>query len=329
MLGIPVTHATIANYETGATFPGMTTVGAMAKMYKKPVEWFLTMGPTLAGIRYRSLKSVRVSEKQMFEGEAASWFQVYVELENIFAAQHPAEQFAVCAGESDEKAAMRLREKLGIGDQPLPSVIDLLERFGVRVIQIESPARIDGFAGWFGSTPVVALNSALPNDRMRFNGGHELRHYLFDNCRTDTHGDAEEEEGAHNFASHLLMPETVLREAFKAQSMIRLVQYKERFGISLAAMIYRAKAGGIISAELYERLWRDFSRLGWRKEEPGQVKPDRPRRLEQFVELAVSEKKMSYSQVGRLGGIDEAVVRRRVLLAMGGETFNGDGSLRE
>jgi len=319
MRGIPVTHATLANYEKGVTFPSMATVRALAGIYKRQVEWFLTMGPTLTGMRYRCLKSVRASEKQIFEGNASAWFQIYVELENILGLQGKPRTFAVKPGESDRAAAERLRRDLGIGTQPLPSMIQLLEQYGLRVIQVDSAARIDGFAAWFGSAAVVALNSMLPNDRIRFNAGHELRHYFFDDCKDNGEELDEDEKQAHEFSSHLLMPEAVLKEAFEAESMIRLVQFKERYGISLAAMIYRARASGIISESMYVRLWRDFSRLGWRKDEPGQVRPDRPRRMEELIELAVSQGKVSYGDVARLGGLDEAAVRQRVLVAMGGE----------
>jgi Zn-dependent peptidase ImmA (M78 family) len=272
-------------------------------------------------MKYRSLKSVKASEKQAFEGAAAAWFQIYMELENILEVRATVQNFTVSTGESDQAAAERLRETLGVGEQPLPSVIELLEKFGIRVIQLESPARIDGFAGWFGSTAVVALNTNLPNDRVRFNAAHELRHCLFDDCRGDTEESDEDERQAHSFASHLLMPEKVLRDAFATQSMVKLVQYKERFGISLAAMIYRARQGKIISQPMYERLWRDFSRLGWRKSEPGQVASDRPAKLEELIERAVSQQKLSYGDIARLGGLDEGIVRQRVLVAMGGEAL--------
>lgn len=319
--GIPVTHATVANYEKGATFPSTATVRALAAIYKRPVEWFFKLGPALTGARYRCLKSVRSNEKQIFEGNSAALFQIYIELENILGRYIEQLPFKIELGETDRKAAERLRVELKIGTQPLPSVIELLERFGVRVIQIDTQSRIDGFAAVFGSTPVVALNARLPNDRIRFNGGHELRHVIFGDTEAAREECDEDEKQAHDFASHLLLPQPILEEAIASKSMIRLIQVKELYGVSLAAMVYRARASNIITAELYEQIWKDFSRLGWRKDEPGIVRPDRPRRLEQLIESAVSEGKLSYGDVARIGGLDEAAVRQRVLVAMGGESL--------
>lgn len=318
--GIPVTHATLANYEKGVTFPSMATVRILASIYKRQVAWFLSLGPALTGMRYRSLKSVRVREKQQFEGNAAAWFQVYVELENILQMSPVSRTFTVRPNESPRQAAERMRrDELKLGNQPLPSVIKLLEQFGIKVIQVDSDARIDGFAAWFGSSPVVALNSTLANDRMRFNAGHELAHYLFDDCKSDAEETKENEKAAHEFASHLLIPQDVLKDALAGESMVRLVQFKEQYGVSLAAMLYRAQAGKIISDAMYERLMRAFGKLGWRRDEPGDVRPDRPRRLEELIELAVSQGRLTYGDAARLGGLEEAAVRQRVLSAMGGE----------
>ena len=47
------------------------------------------------------------------------------------------------------------------------------------------------------------------------------------------------EAAAYEFACHLLIPESELRKAFDGRSAVRLLQAKEKFGISMAAMIYR------------------------------------------------------------------------------------------
>ena len=100
--------------------------------------------------------------------------------------------------------------------------------------------------------------------------------------------------------------------------MVRLVRFKELFGVSLAAMIYRGKQLGKIKQQDYERLWREFGRLGWRKKEPGFVQADYSSRLEQLIERAIHEKAMSYREVAALAAVDERVIRSRVLEAIGG-----------
>ena len=132
------------------------------------------------------------------------------------------------------------------------------------------------------------------------------------------------EAWAFEFASYLLIPDLWLQKAFELKSMVRLVQYKERFGVSLAAMIHRARRKKMISPSLYERLWRDFARLGWRQDEPGYVQPDRPVRMETLLDAAVSQKKMNLTDIGQLAGVENKAVEQRLFRAAGGTAFPAD-----
>lgn len=330
--GIPVSHATIANYESGRTVPGAPTIHALADFYEKPADWFLGSGPVLSGIRYRCLKAVRVSEKKAFEAESTGWLQAYIELENVLDSPLTASLHWKQTQQKGPDLAHAVRRCIGLSElQPVASVIDVLERFGVRVVQVWSEARIDALAGNFGDKPVVVLNGNLSNDRIRFDAGHELWHILAGECDEDVSLSDKELDGpAHDFASHLLLTNEALTEAFRGNSMVRLVQFKERFGISLAAMIYRARKASLISQSLYERLWREFTRLGWRKQEPGHVPPDRPTRFEEMMDTAVKDKKLvSFTDVARFAGVSDGSVRQRWLTAMGGGSFDEQPTNRE
>jgi hypothetical protein len=140
---------------------------------------------------------------------------------------------------------------------------------------------------------------------------------------TDTHSEpmTAEEIGrlrlANISSSHLLLPDSQLDEAFKGQSMVKLVQYKERFGISLAAMIYRARESNKISESTYKWLWIEFSRRGWRKKEPGHVRADRATRFEQLIDEAISSKRFTWSELSRATEMREEVLRERISAALG------------
>jgi len=317
--GLPLSHATLANYERGETMPTMGTISLLASIYECPEDHLLGTAPVLTGVRYRALKSVRVRDRRHFEGEATRWIYLCFELEDILQETLPTPRFRAEPEESGKALAARVRREMGLGDSPIPSVIRLLEDFGVRVVQVRSEARIDGMAAMFGESPVIALNPVESNDRFRFNAAHELGHHLYEDWRVADEGEHGGDDRAHDFASHLLMPDTVLEKALHGFSMVRLVRYKELFGISLAAMIYRGHGAGLISKSDYQRIWREFGRLGWRKREPGFVACDYSSRLEHLIESAVSGGRMSYRDVARLAAVDEGVVRSRVLEAIGGQ----------
>lgn len=318
-LGVKASHTTVSNCELGKTLPSMSLLRAIAHIYERSPSWLLGQGPLLEGLRYRCLKSVRVSDKKRFEGQALGWLQAYLHVERALCRERTKPSFHVRGDESGKEVAQRIRGKFNLGSFPIPSVIRISENFGIRVIHVDSEARIDGFAARLGDVSVAALNSRLSNDRIRLNAAHELAHHLYQDCvRRDEMSEDMIEQRAFECASHLLIPDEQLEAAFELKSMVRLVQYKERFGISLAAMIYRARESQLIPSRLYERLWRDFSRLGWRKVEPGYVSPDRPVRMEAFFDAAVREKKLTLAEIAQVAGVDEYQVRQRILHAMGG-----------
>ena len=220
---------------------------------------------------------------------------------------------------SGRDLAESIRKHFGYSDKPIPSVLRLMEKCGIRVIEVRSEARIDGMIASYGDRPVAALNPTVSNDRFRFNAAHELAHRLYGEWNREAETPHDGDERAHDFASHLLLPESALERALEGFSMVRLVRFKELFGISLAAIVVRGRKSGFISQAQYERLFREFSRLGWRKREPGFVPPDYSSRLEQLIDLAIAEKGMSYRDIARLAGTEEVEVRRRVLEAVGGQ----------
>jgi Zn-dependent peptidase ImmA (M78 family) len=320
--GLNFSHMSLSNYETAKLPAPVSLIDALAEIYGRPREWFLNTGRLLTGVRYRALKAVKVADKRAFEGESLGWFQAYLSVEKSVndPLKQPMGSFKVKSSESGAAVARRVRKHYHFcDDYPIPGVMRLVENFGVRVIQLHTDARIDGIAARLGNVAVVAVNQSLSNDRIRLNAAHELGHHLFEDCAegaTLTHDEIEKR--AMEFASHLLIPDAALRAAFKLESMVRLVQYKERFGVSLAAMLYRAEQSRLLPKSLAKMLWIKFGELGWRKDEPGYVPPDRPIRMESLFDAAVHQKKMTCAEIAAIAGVDERAVRQRLFLAMGG-----------
>lgn len=109
----------------------------------------------------------------------------------------------------------------------------------------------------------------------------------------------------------------ILREAFVGRSAVKLVQYKERFGISMAAMIYRAEKDGIIDERTSKWLWIQFSRNGWRAKEPGVVRPDRAVRFERLLDESIASKQLSWLDAQAITGASADELKKRRELAMG------------
>ena len=78
-----------------------------------------------------------------------------------------------------------------------------------------------------------------------------------------------------------------------------MVALEDRWKVSVAAMIKRCEHLGVIDPNGVQRLWINYTRRGWRKSEPldGKLEKERPRVLRRSVELLLSEKVQSISQI--------------------------------
>lgn len=322
----PISHATVANYEGGKSTPPLEVLAAMAELYDRPLNWFLERGRSLTGVRYRNLKSrVKASEIHRFEADVQRWIDAYVNLECRLGRRLTAsiKTKSAIKGLEPEDLSREVRRNIGLADdEPIPSVVDVLERFGVRVLEHPTELRIDGMAARYADEYVVVLNPLVSNDRGRLNAAHELAHILLGDCDSTESESKEQEQRAFEFGSHFLLPNKQLKSAFIGKSMVRLIQFKERFGISLAAMVYRADRLGFITKAEAKMLWIEFARRGWKSQEPGRVRPDRATRFEQLIDEVLVSGKMSLKEVADLAGVRSEAIRDRLNYAMGIQSTN-------
>ncbi len=317
-----ISHATIANYESGRTVPPIDVLAAFADLYERPINWFLERGKSLTGVQYRNAKSrLRISDLQTFEAEVQRWIDGYVALEARM--KRPLLPTVPEFGDRSKldpiNLALEVRRHLGFREDAdsIPSIVDVLEKFGIRVIESPTDLSIDGLAARYGQEYVVVLNSTVPSDRSRLNAAHELGHVLYGDCDNDDPTSKGLETRAFLFASHFLISSSQLKEAFKGKSMVRLIQFKERFGISLAAMVYRAEMHGFITKQEARSLWIAFAERNWRTREPGYVRPDRATRFEQLIEDAINNKRLSLKEIADLCGVRPEAIRKRLDFAIG------------
>jgi len=167
-----------------------------------------------------------------------------------------------------EKAAKDLRKVWDLGSDPIENLTTLLEDKGIKIGIISGITKFDALFTECDDNPIIVLKKDLPRARQRFSLAHELGH-----CLLDVEGGLDEEKAMHRFAGAFLVPsEKVIFELGEKRhklSIKELMLLKEKYGLSMAAWVYRAKDLGIISPALYVKVQKIFSRQGWKKEEPG------------------------------------------------------------
>ena len=326
-----ISHTTLANYESGRTRPTLPVIAVLAEIYARSINWFLSSGPVLRGVQFRNAKSrVSVRDRSVFEGQALRWLEAYRNLETYL--NNPLEyKLSFDIREGAARGAERgrfLRGALKLRpDEPIASVGELLENAGIRAIETKTDLQIDGMAAKWGDENIVISSITTSNDRARLTMAHELIHIASQDCSCQSGTDERQrEKEAFEGASHLLLTDEMLEAAFSGRSFVRLVQFKERFGISMAAMVYRAQQASIISDRQTRAIWMQFSKRGWRAagKEPGQVRPDRLTRFEQLLDGAITQRRLTWTRASQVTGMRESDLRTRLEMAAGTRSPHDD-----
>lgn len=202
--------------------------------------------------------------------------------------------------------ADKLRSYWELGTNPIPNMIDLLENLGIVVIvsDIKNLShQFDGLQAMVNDLPIIVVSSAWTGDRQRFTLAHELGHLILQNCPLPDNIDIE--KACNRFAGAFLLPKSqMLQELGEKRSKIFLDELsllKHEYGISMAAILYRAKDLEIIS-DNYHKSWSIcFRKQGWHKREPDMpYASEQTHRFKQLVYHAVAEGIISESKGAEL-----------------------------
>jgi Zn-dependent peptidase ImmA (M78 family) len=136
---------------------------------------------------------------------------------------------------------------------------------------------------------VIVLGSDKQDaGRSRFDAAHELGHLVM-------HHDAEPgrqavERQAHRFAAAFLMPAEVISHEFpRRMDWPAYMALKQRWRVSLQALLYRARGLGVLSSDAYQRAQVQLSARWGRASEPGDLGPaEQPMVLQRAMDLLSS-----------------------------------------
>ena len=198
-------------------------------------------------------------------------------------------QLRLPAGEDPSHLAHATRHTLKIKpDTPVPNLINRLERYGVLVFGLPLKLeKIDAFSAWAdidGPRPFLGLSKDCPGDRTRYSVSHELGHLVLHKGLYGRTQNLEDE--ANEFAAEFLLPEHAMRRTLSNDlTLSQAIQLKKRWKVSIQAIVRRARTLNIISERRYRQLFTQLSASGWRKAEPVEIPPERPRSFRKMAEM--------------------------------------------
>ncbi len=196
-------------------------------------------------------------------------------------------------GYSPKYIAQFTRKFLDIKQGPVKDICTLLERYGIIIVEKEYDDMFDGVSFFTDKGyPVIVINGnpEMRNDRKRLSIAHELGHIIMHLSRTFAISpDRDKEAEAFEFAAEFLMPEDEIRNSLMNLKPSYLFPLKQRWLVSMAAIVRRAKELECITSDKYRYFNVELSRKGYKKHEPGNVYIDTPHAFKEAYMLFKTE----------------------------------------
>lgn len=300
---IGVKKQAISQFENKKAYPEYDTVYKMSAVLHFPIEFFyendvnMLEGNTYFRALFTSNKKDLSSQKIKTRYVA----QIYGTLAR-YVDFRPYNVPNVEEYTDIPSLAQRLRDYWGLGQDPIPDMVGLLERNGIIMSEFATDSKkIDAFSqyGEINGIPyrcVVLGTEKSSFVRRQFSCAHELGHILMHEKYEDLKDISREdfrkrEDEANTFAAEFLLPKDAFLAdlRFYANKLNRYIELKRKWRVSIAAMVVRAHDLNAISDYQYQYLMRQISQNGWRQVEPlDEYLPLRhPKALKQAVNLVI------------------------------------------
>ena len=316
-----ITKQALSLYENETIRPEISKLVAIAQALDFPIEYFMSLDNfqvKTESTYFRSLlstpKIARTAQSVRVEF-IAKIYEILIDYVDFPDRNFPdiafsgRNAFSECADEEEtseiESIATQCRKFWGLGFSPIVNLQKTVESNGIIITslftdkdEIDACSQRTIING--NSVYIIVLNSTKNNVRTRFDIAHELGHIFLhpwsENIEELSRQEFKERESqANKFAGAFLLP----RESFGndvSHYPTKLEYYlhlKEKWNVSIQAMIYRTHQLKIISTTQYQYLMRQISKRGWRSCEPY----DRPfdiekTLLQEAIELLFSSGEM-------------------------------------
>lgn len=303
----------IKKYEHNESMPSSDVLLKLMQVLNVQLDFlFRPINVTLGAVEYRKKSNTPQKLLKQITTDTLNQVERWLTLKELWL-NFPVPMYhldadlpAVQSYDDIEAFADALRTHWQLGTNPIPNMIDLLEELGIMVIvsDVEATAKFDGLQAMVNDMPVIVVSSAWSGDRQRFTLAHELGHLVLQAYLPDT---LDIEKACNRFAGAFLLPKSRLFQELgdnRAKIDQRELAYlKQEYGISMRAIVYRAKDLAIISEHYHKQLNIIFSTNGWRKQEPMLYPSETTHLFKQLVYRAVAEEIVSQSKGAELLGM--------------------------
>ncbi len=311
-----VSKQSISQYEKNLKSPSSDVLIALATALGVGVEYFFrNVEVSIGEVDFRKQSTFDKKKQEVLKENVREYLERYIEIENIldidYKFKNPLENEEIGALDEIETLSTKLRESWNLGIDPIGNIVEMLELKNIKVLLIDDDKKFNGLCGEVNdekSHYFIVLNNTkeLNSDRKRFTALHELAHLVL-----PIHSLAEE-KASDRFAGSFLFPkESVINEFGAKRSKVsieELAHIKQKYGISIAGIIFRLRQLDIISEAMFKRFWivNRTSKFDDNNPYKQEIKTTR---FQNLLAHAYSEEFISLSKLAELSGlsVDDAL----------------------
>lgn len=302
--------STISKWEKGFQSPEPEALEAISKVLKVPMAYFMQdmIEHGSAPMFFRSMASTTLTLRKQTRARLR-WaqnislhLQEWLDLPEVNVPRLEVTDHLEIRDVDIEDIANKCRDEWNLGRGPISNLLLVMENAGIIVVKDETGSvKMDGLSNWSAADGRPYVLIASDKDvcvRSRMDAAHELGHLVLhhsiDEAALNKSSDFKEiERQAFYFAGAFLMPEESFPLEIRTPSLNSFLAMKERWKVSIGAMIMRFKNLNLLSEEHTLRLWKAYSARGWRKleplDDPNILQIEIPRLLARSIQLLVDE----------------------------------------
>ncbi len=281
---LSVSRQAISQFEKGTTQPGSSTLIALTRILRVPLDYFFTIRPresTRTSPIYFRKRNAATKISRIQGSRFEEWFADineyllrYFDFPEIRILDYSAEPSSIVEDDIEE-IALSLRQHWGLGQGPISNMTRLVENNGFMLGRTKLSGLMDSYSCWRtnGRANIIITNSAISSVRYRFDIAHELGHLVLHRHIDEHEFEAPEnhklfEDQANAFASAFLMPANAFAKDFLSASLDALIYLKKRWLVSIQAIALRCFNLSLISESQKDYVFKKLSLMDGRKKEP-------------------------------------------------------------
>lgn len=302
-----VSKQAVSQYEIGAATPAPEVLARMCQILNMPERFFgkPIERDAVGTLFYRSYASA-LKTHRLRSGRRYGWLKEIVYHLNQFV-ELPQQEFPdaetnplTLKNADIERIAEEVRKEFGLGADPAPDMVAILENHGAVVSRFAvGTEALDAFSEWSEgeSRPYFVLSADKDSAvRSRLDAAHELGHMVLHRSVPRELLESKAtfdliEKQAFYFAGAFLLPAKEFSDDFFYPTLSELLRLKKVWGVAMAAALKRCQDLDLLPMSEITRLWVAMGREGYRKREPldDETEPEQPRLLRDSFELLINE----------------------------------------